>query len=140
MAHRISSDGNAMRWRSGFIRKSCTASYRRASASTLRSPTVGPLSTGCNGVKPYCSHSARCYSAWARALGRKTSGPARYSLGLRWLVMSRPSALALFLPQCLVHLLQQTLHVWEVWLEVPRFPQVQRCGGELSPLHVELAE
>src|SRR5438132_6641677 len=32
------------------------------------------------------------------------------------------------------------LHVREVWLEVPRFPEVQRCGSELSPLHVELAE
>jgi len=37
-------------------------------------------------------------------------------------------------------LLQQRLHVREVWLEVSRFPQVQRCGGELSPLHVELAK
>jgi hypothetical protein len=35
----------------------------------------------------------------------------------------------LFLSQCLVHQQQQTLHVREVWLEVPRFPQVQRCGG-----------
>src|SRR4029453_4668340 len=140
MAHRISSDGNAIRWRSGFIRKSCTASYRRASASTLRSPTVGPLSTGCSGVKPYCSHSAHCVSALRSALGGNPSGPARYSLGFRWLVMSRPSALALFLLQCLVHLLQQTLHVREVWLEVSRFPEVQRCGGELSPLHVELTE
>src|SRR5262245_15605753 len=54
--------------------------------------------------------------------------------------MSRPFALALFLSQCLVHLLQQTLHLREVWLEVPRFPEVQSCGGELSLLHVELAE
>jgi hypothetical protein len=35
----------------------------------------------------------------------------------------------LFLQQGLVHLLQQTLHVREVWLEVPRLPEVQRCGG-----------
>src|SRR5262249_267307 len=54
--------------------------------------------------------------------------------------MSRPLASALFLSQCLIHLLQQTLHLREVWLQVPCFPEVQCCGSELSPLHVELAE
>src|SRR5205823_4572019 len=56
--------------------------------------------------------------------------------------MSRPLGLGpfLFLSQCLVYLLQQTLHVREVWLEVARFPEVQGCGSELAPLHVELAE
>src|SRR5215471_19664264 len=87
MAHRICSEGKAMRAGRGSVRYSRLAAYRRVRAATLWLPSAGPLSTGCSGVKPYCSHSARCFSACASGSGRNTSGPARYSLGLRCTAM-----------------------------------------------------
>src|SRR5262245_22575196 len=77
---------------------------------------------------------------WAAAGSREEMARAPMIRAHRATSLRSSALLALLLEDGLVDLEQEALDLRCVWLYVTRFPEVQRCGGIVALLQIELAQ